>query len=391
MQSCLHSFGAIVKFTSLKLENWRNFLSVDVLLQRRTFLVGPNASGKSNILDALRFLKDVADPQGGGFQAAVGRRGGVSQIRSLHARSRPNVAIQVGLDLDEDGQWTYRIDFTQDNQRVPKISKEQVWKGRALIESRPNDADQSDPSRMTQTYLEQVSANKAFRVVAEALAQTRYLHLVPQLVREPDRSIGRVKDPYGGDFLEQLARTPKRILNARLKKIRQVLRIAVPQLEELELVRDRATGVPHLRGLYKHWRPNAGWQNEEHFSDGTLRLLGLLWVFLDGSAPLLLEEPELSLHAEVVRHIPQMMARLGRKNGRQMIVSTHSAELLSDSGIAPEEVLLLIPAPEGTEIEGAAADEQVKALLHGGVSMAEAVLPRTAPKNADQLDLFADL
>ena len=123
-------------------------------------------------------------------------------------------------------------------------------------------------------------------------------------MREPDRSVGKVRDPFGGDFLEQLARTPKKTLDARLRRIASVLRVAVPQLEELVLERDQASGVPHLKGLYKHWRPNAGWQTEEHVSDGTLRLLGLLWVFLDGAAPLLLEEPELSLHTAVVRHIP---------------------------------------------------------------------------------------
>ena len=380
-----------MRFTRIKFENWRNFIAVDVVLQRRVFLVGPNASGKSNVLDALRFLRDIADPQGGGFQSAVARRGGVSQIRSLHARRYPNVVIEVELDLNGDnGHWTYRLEFSQDNQRVPKVSKEQVWRGDSKIVSRPSPEDVEDPSRLTQTYLQQVSANKEFRSVAEALAEIRYLHLVPQIVREPDRSVGRIRDPFGGDFLEQLARTPKRTLDSRLRKIKDALKIAVPQLEELDLYRDSATGVPHLKGLYKHWRPNAGWQTEERFSDGTLRLLGLLWVFLDGTAPLLLEEPELSLHTEVIRHIPQVMARLGRKSGRQMIVSTHSAELLSDEGIAPEEVLLLFPSPEGTTIQAASDDAQVRALLEGGTTIAEAVLPRTAPLNAEQLNFFAE-
>jgi len=62
-----------VRFTHLKLENWRNFLEVSVVLERRVFLVGPNASGKSNVLDAFRFLRDIADPKGGGFLAAVSR------------------------------------------------------------------------------------------------------------------------------------------------------------------------------------------------------------------------------------------------------------------------------------------------------------------------------
>ncbi|HEY7375068.1 MAG TPA: AAA family ATPase, partial [Polyangia bacterium] len=156
-----------------------------------------------------------------------------------------------------------------------------------------------------------------------------------------------------------------------------------------EQVRD-ARGVPHLRGLYAHWRKDAGWQTEDQFSDGTLRLLGLLWVLIDGSQPLLLEEPELSLHPEVIRFIPAMMARLSRKAGRQIIVSTHSADLLSDLGITSDEVLLLQPTPEDTKVLLAKNDDQIQQLLTGGLSVAEAVLPRTAPANAQQLSFFGD-
>jgi predicted ATPase len=213
---------------------------------------------------------------------------------------------------------------------------------------------------------------------------------VPQLVREPERSVGRSHDPFGGDFLEQLFRTPKKTRDSRLRRIQEALRVAIPQLKELKTFRDDATGVAHLRGLYEHWRPNAGWQTEDQFSDGTLRLLGLLWVFLDGTAPLLLEEPELSLHAAVVRHLPQIIHRLGRKVGRQTLLSTHSADLLADEGIAPEEVLVLQPSQEGTSVTVAAADQQIRALLEGNLSIADAVLPRTAPRNAAQLVLFGE-
>jgi predicted ATPase len=376
-----------MRFTRIRLENWRNFLSVDVPLQRRMFLVGPNASGKSNFLDAFRFLRDIADPQGG-FQRAVSQtRRGVSQIRSLHAR-RGNVVIEVEADLDGEA-WTYRIEFSQDNQRRPLVQKEIVLHQEQMVLSRPDSDDELDSSRLTQTHLEQVSANKEFRDLQEFFAKVRYLHIVPQLVREPERSVGRSKDPFGGDFLEQLARTPRKTLESRLRRISEALRVAVPQLARLELERDER-GVPHLKGLYEHWRPKAGWQTEDQFSDGTLRLLGLLWVLLDGNAPLLLEEPELSLHPDVVRYIPPMMARLGRKVGRQILVSTHSEVLLSDLGIALDEILMLEPTREDTKVRLASRDEAIRALWEGGVPVSEAVIPRTAPRHVEQLALFGD-
>jgi hypothetical protein len=254
---------------------------------------------------------------------------------------------------------------------------------------RPDAEDQQDNERLTQTYLEQVSANKEFRAVADFLASVRYLHIVPQLVRDPDRSIGRSADPYGGDFLEQIARTPKKTLKSRLSRITQALKVAVPQLQELRLDAD-VRGTPHLAGLYEHWRPHAGWQQEDQFSDGTLRLLGLLWAVLEGSGPLLLEEPELSLHPGVVRYIPQMFARTVRRSGRQIFVSTHSEEMLSDPGIAPSEIVLLNPTKDGTEAHLAAEDLEIKALAEAGEPLSEAVIPRSAAPQASQLALFGE-
>jgi predicted ATPase len=269
------------------------------------------------------------------------------------------------------------------------VSKEVVSRAGKVIRERPNPADESDPDLLVQTHLEQVNVNKEFRVLQEALAKTQYLHIVPQIVRDPKRYQGGPQDPFGGDFLEQLAKTPKKTLDSRLRKITDALGVAVPQLSSLMLERD-AAGRAHLKGLYEHWRPNAGWQNETQLSDGTLRLLGLLWKLLESTAPLLLEEPELSLHPAVVRHIPSMMARVTRKSGRQIIVSTHSADLLADEGIAAEEVLLLEPSKEETQVSLASDDVQIRALLEGGAAMADAVLPRTAPPHARQLALFSD-
>lgn len=374
-----------MRITRLRLDNWRNFKTVDVALRRRAFIVGPNASGKSNLLDALRFLRDMSEPEGG-FQRAVRDRGGVSQVRCLHARRHPNVAVDVEIRLDES-TWRYRLEFGQDSQRRPLVRSEEVWRDGLSLLSRPDDSDKADPNRLVQTHLEQINANQEFRDVAEFLAKIRYLHVVPHLVRDTDLSVRRKRDPFGGDFLEQIATTSQRTRESRLRKINQALQVAVPQLKELKLERDDL-GVPHLMGLYEHWRPKAGWQTEEHFSDGTLRLFGLLWALLDGDAPLLLEEPELSLHAGVVRFIPSMMARAGRNSTRQVFISTHSSELLSDESIAAEELLLLEPTREGTRVRLAAEVEEIRVLLDAGLSAAEVAIAHTTPGSASQLALF---
>jgi predicted ATPase len=378
-----------LKFRSLTLQNWKNFSRVDVSIQDRVFLVGPNAAGKSNLLDVFRFLRDLVSP-GGGFQEAVGQRGGVRAIRCLSARRYPNVEIHVSLAEADGSTWDYELAFNQDSQRRLVLRKERVARDRRELLSRPNDEDRTDPARLTQTSLEQVNVNREFRDLAAFFASIQYLHLVPQLVREPDRSVGRSNDPFGGDFLEQVAKSPERSRIARLRRIQEALRVAVPQLQEVVLWRD-ARGTPHLRGKYQHWRPQGAWQTEEQFSDGTLRLMGLLWVALDKEGPLLLEEPELSLHPEIVRLLPQMLARVQRRTGRQIFLSTHSPDLLRDDGIGLDEVLLLTPEAEGTDVTPASSQADIRRLLEGGLSLADVVIPRTRPQQAAQLTLFGDV
>ena len=377
------------RFAEIHLENWRNFLNVDVPLQGRVFLVGPNASGKSNFLDVFRFLADIVTV-GGGFQEAVLKRGGVSRLRCLATRRNPDIVVHVGLgNPSGESGWDYELHFFQDNRQQPVVKKERVLRRGEEILARPLDEDRKDPARLTQTYLEQINANQAFREISNFFASVRYLHIVPQLVRDPDRSLGRKNDPYGGDFLEQVARTSDKTQKSRLRHIRNALRVAVPQLAEIKLFRD-ARGAPHLRGKYEHWRHQGAWQAEDQFSDGTLRLMGLLWSALDGTSPLLLEEPELSLHPEVVRFIPQMFARIQRRLNRQILLSTHSSDLLRDDGIGFDEVLLLQPGENGTSVRPAGELFEIRSLLEGGLSMAEVAIAKTQPQHPEQLSLFGD-
>jgi len=375
----------------LALKNWRNFRSLEVNFTERVFLIGPNASGKSNLLDVFRFLRDLAKP-GGGLQPGIASRGGLSKVRCLAARREPNVEIEVELSDDAGpAEWKYAIGIAQQVRgfRQPILSHERVWKGGELILERPDSEDKRDELRLTQTHLEQISANAEFREVARFFESIRYLHLVPQLLRHPESFQGTTlsEDPYGRSFLEAVARTPEKTRKSRLKRIETALREAVPQLKGLTDTKDEA-GVPHLEATYTHWRPNAGRQREDQFSDGTLRLIGLFWSLLEGDSPLLLEEPELSLHSEIVSKLPALFYRLQRKRKRQIFVSTHSWELLSQKGIGGEEVLMLRPDQEGTVAEIASSVAEVKDMLVAGLSVADAALPRTAPANILQLDLF---
>jgi predicted ATPase len=320
-------------------------------------------------------------------------RGGLSKVRCLAARREPDIEIEV--ELSDDGispTWRYGIGIKQQvrGYRQPILQFEKIWSGDKLICDRPDGADKSDEERLTQTHLEQISSNAEFREIAKFFESIRYLHLVPQLLRHPEAFQGPnvPDDPYGRNFLEMVVKTPEKTRRSRLRRIEDALRAAVPQMRNLIDTRDES-GIPHLEATYEHWRPNAGKQREDQFSDGTLRLIGLFWSLLDGDSPLLLEEPELSLHSGIVSKLPELFYRLQRQKRRQIFVSTHSGDMLSQKSIGGEEVLVLSPDKEGTVVQVASSIQDVRILLDSGLSVADAILPRTSPGHLNQLDMFS--
>lgn len=374
----------------LKIENWKNFREGEVSLSRRLFLIGPNASGKSNFLDIFRFLRDISLSSGGGLKKAVEDRRGVSAIRCLAAREKPEIVIEVELKEDNPEQiWVYRLSFNQ-HRNTLEVKDEYVELNGKVLLQRPDKDDKKDPLRLTQTALEQINLNKDFREIVSFFQNISYQHLLPQVVRDPQgfSSAPISNDPFGRDFLQRVENTQSNYRIPRLNKIQEALKIAVPQLNELKVERDKF-GVPHLIGFFEHWRPHAAKQNEVQFSDGTLRLFGLLWSFFEGDGMLLLEEPELSLHSEVVRQFPGMIEKINKRRkvkSRQVIISTYSEEMLSDEGIGGEEVIRLEPSKNGTLLKSASAEEVEQ--LKAGLTVADVMIPKTTPQNIQQLEFI---
>ena len=107
----------------VKLKNWKNFREVEARLGLRAFVIGPNAAGKSNFLDVFRFIRDIVKP-GGGLQEAVSKRGGVSKIRCLAARTESQIEIEFELSETDSVEpvWRYAIGIMQEprGNRQPK-------------------------------------------------------------------------------------------------------------------------------------------------------------------------------------------------------------------------------------------------------------------------------
>jgi predicted ATPase len=374
-----------MQITGIELKNWRNFKSASAkFVPGVVYFVGPNASGKSNFLDALRFLRDIAKPIGGGLQTALNERGGFSKVRCLHSRGvrsggGTDLAIKITL-ADEDNTWTYdlAVNFPKGGSRdYANIVHEIVLKNDEKILERPTPPERNDPEQLRVTYIEQAAQNGKFRDLAIFFSEITYVHLVPQLVKYGERISGHLlpDDPFGQAFMKRIADTPNKTRESRLNRISKALIGVVPGIEGLSFEKDNE-GRPHIEMRYKTYRLHAARQLEDQLSDGTLRLIALLWLLQERrEAPLLLEEPELSLNEEIVRRLHGIFDRVSGKSKYQLFITTHSYALLSNPGIPAESVFIVSPKEDGGS-ELTPPTPSASAAIKNGIPPADVVLSR---------------
>ncbi len=378
-----------MRITHVAASNWRNFKSLDFSIGNRLFVVGPNAAGKSNLLDLFRFLGDIATSSGG-LASAIERRGGISKVRSLFARNYQKGGLIIDLQLaDGDDTWRYRLSIKAEvrGKHRPVVDEEYVERNGKILLNRPNDADLADAELLTQTHLEQIVANQSFRPLADYFGKVRYFHLVPQIIRDPARIGVLPGDPYGGDFVAQMNALPTATRNAWFRRMETALQSAVPEFQSLRLEVDSA-GRPHLIAGYQNWREKPTRQSEADFSDGTLRLIGLLWTLISAPANggvLLLEEPELSLNSAIVRTLPTVLATAQRDRQLQVILSTHAPELLDDEGVRASEVLVLRVTKDGTTAQMLSQINEVAGELEAELPVSDIVDSLIAPHDLSGL------
>lgn len=380
-----------MKLTHIAITNWRNFAHIEFDLSSRLFVVGPNSSGKTNLLAALRFLGDI------------GRRGLVAASEDLggpdrYFRSGADSAAFVATFNDTQNSAEFALFL-----RLMSAGSESTKRG--------SDADQTfafpmtDPltGELNDRYLDvhqtitaggkkpayegeffPVEDEEAQRTrVRQTLAGIRYIHPNPKKMLE--RS-DRYDPDHGTGFFQHAGRFSDQQLDAVVDRIRPIMASVVPEVPNLsyqrmglgtEVVFYSDTPVRGASGVYSH----------EQFSEGTLRLLGMLFDLATlprDTSVVLIEEPETFLQASVVRSLPSLLAEVAMNRDVQMIISTHSPELIDSELVLPSQVLMLRSENGETtgELLSQSNDPRIKAVVSAGLPKSQgidAVNGRTIP------------
>ena len=383
--------GRDVKLTHLAVTNWRNFAHIEFDMSSRLFVVGPNSSGKTNLLGALRFLGDI------------GRRGLVAASEDLggpdrYFRSGADSAAFVATFNDTQNSTEFAL-FLRLMSAGPESTKSGSDADQTFafpmtdpLTGEPNDRYLDVHQTITAGGKKPTDEGESFPVedeeaqrtrVRQTLAGIRYIHPNPKKMLE---RADRYDPDHGTGFFQHAGRFSDQQLDAVVDRIRPIMASVVPEIPNLsyqrmglgtEVVFYSDTPVRGASGVYSH----------EQFSEGTLRLLGLLFDLATlprDTSVILIEEPETFLQASVVRSLPSLLAEVAMDRDVQMIISTHSPELIDSELVLPSQVLML--RSENGETTGQllseSNDPRIKAAVSAGLPKTqgiEAVNGRTLP------------
>lgn len=344
--------GPIPLLRRITIRNYKSIGKADIGLGRLTVLVGRNGSGKSNFLDALRF---VADGLQTSLDHAVKSRGGIDSVRRRSTGHPRNFAIQLEVVLPDFATGVYNFEVTarerggfvirRESLRVQSASSALI--GSYTVEDSRVTAsfDNPPPAFPDRLYLVTAAGLPAFRPMYDALLSMGFYNLNPEAIKElqsPDA--GELLHRDGGNVASVVARLGAD-QPAVMARIQAYLSTIVPGISEVERVslgpretlqfKQRVVGSPHP------WKFFAS-----SMSDGTLRALGTLVAVtqLAGrKTPVTLvgiEEPETALHPAAAGALMDALREAGEHT--QILVTTHSPDLLDQVKLDSETLLAVV-------------------------------------------------
>lgn len=394
-----------VFLTRVMLRNYKSIGYCDVRLHPLTYLVGANGSGKSNFLDALHLVRDAL---AGSLDNALNERGGLSEVRRRSSGHPTNFGIRLEFKLKTGQNGYYAFNIGALAGRGYEVQNEECAIGGAgrgpFFQIERGCVKKSSETTFPAVTADRlalvaVSGLAVFRPVFDALITMGFYNLNPKLMRELQKpQEGRLLKPVGENIASVIGHL-ERVAPDRMAIIQEYLQTVVPMVHGVERKpigpMETLEFRQEMAGAKHPWRFPA-----QNMSDGTLRALGVLTALFQGNrdyAPSLvgIEEPETALHPAASAALREALARASQHT--QVIVTSHSPDLLDDGGLSADALLSVVS--EGGETRIAPLDEASRMAMRDRLFSAGELLrlnqlapdPKILAEQAQtQADLFGE-
>jgi predicted ATPase len=345
-----------VLITRVVLKNYKSIASCSVPLRPLIFLVGQNGSGKSNFLDALRLVSESLNTS---LDHALRERGGINEVRRRSSGHPTHFGIRLEFTLPDSstGHYAFRVGAKPKGGFEVQREECRIYARQALQQDNfyvvnSGQVEDSNPKPLPpaaddRLFLVAASSLPEFRPLYDCLTRMGFYNLNPDEIRD-------LQPPNAGEVLLRDGSNLASVLN--------LLSVDSPSAKDqvVELLSKVVPGVVDVTARHVgkketlEFRQKVG-ENEapwrflaENMSDGTLRALGVITALLQSSnggarkkVPLVgIEEPEVALHPGAAGVLRDALTSASRHT--QVIVTSHSPDLLDDKSISDDNILAVI-------------------------------------------------
>jgi len=396
--------------TRVVLKNYKSIAGCDVRLPALCFLVGRNGAGKSNFLDALRLVSDALNTS---LDHALRDRSGINEVRRRSAGHPTHFGIRLEFRLLDETYGFYAFRVGAQKEGGFEVQKEEcrIFENKALDEKpvyyvieNGAVAESSIPTppaaKSDRLYLVNLSGFEEFRPLYDSLSRMGFYNFNPDVIRtEQPPDVGLVLKRDGSNLASVLDKLETGAPGAK-QKVEEFLSKVVPDIRGVTvrsvLSKEALEFRQSTQGSAEPWRFLAA-----NMSDGTLRALGILVAIFQSAAtktnptPLIgIEEPESALHPAAAGSLRDALRIAAKRT--QVLVTSHSPDLLDDKSVNAESILSVVNENGVTRV--AAVDDASRTAIRDGLYTAgellrtdqlQAVPANTREQRALQRELFA--
>lgn len=330
----------------------RHYKSIDdaqiKFSERITVLVGPNAAGKSNVVDSLRFVRDAVAID---LEHAIAARGGIARVRQYSKTKPYKVTFSLACDPDHEESRLASAEYELSIESLSASNYVVDHEKAVVISSSDSDAT----SKLTQLDRNKQGvasggkgSDRQIKVapdqLAVSLARTpsliglwpleryvrdwRFSSIYPNRLRDPstpDRDSVLAED---GRNWASVIKALRRTLRGRsaIERINEAMRSIIPSFEDVVVKSVGSYLVPHF--IFRLKGKDTVTFDPVQLSDGTLRIFGILLALNQVPAPklLVIEEPEQTIHPGVLGVLADAFREASENT--QIVITTHSPHLV---------------------------------------------------------------
>ncbi len=401
-----------MKIKRIRAENFKSYKKVNIELNNLNFIIGGNASGKSNYVNILKFFNDIIYY---GLDDAILLQGGIKYLFNSNGRKNGSISLYFEIDLTEEEKEISKIFTAEKSLYLPnmlnytlkikpnekgegyKISKEKIEiKFEQLQKNDENtfasnfynlvinkdingaitgnfdnelyNKDEFISLRYIERFIKRegillTNFFAAFAIFYRYESKIKIYNFDVNLLKSPSSIVARSELEEDGSNLVNII---QQLLKNKVKKekLSKLIKLILPFIDEIKIENNVNKSV--------FFKVKESYNKKEFpsymLSDGTVNILAVIVAlyFQDDNAVIVLEEPERNIHPKLLSTLVSILSDVSDK--KQIFVTTHNPFIIKEANL--DDIYLVSRDENGiSNITKPIDDERIKTFLENDLGI----------------------